>query len=46
MHLECIAAAAILAVLAFGLGHFLGYRSANVEVFERLKRIADKQVQP
>jgi hypothetical protein len=46
MHLDCLGYAAILAVLAFGLGHYLGYRAANVEVFERLKRIADKQVQP
>jgi hypothetical protein len=46
MHLECTAVAAILAVLAFGLGHYLGYRAANVEVYARLKRIADKQVQP
>jgi hypothetical protein len=46
MHLECAATGLIVAVLAFGLGHYLGYRAANVEVFDRLKRIADKQVQP
>lgn len=47
MHLECIAAGIIAAVLAFGLGHFLGYRAANLEVFDRLKKIADeRETQP